>query len=79
MEKRTLVCDICKDESEKVVARHTMAVVFTTDQDEGRATDPYLDEKKLDIGEKCLGRILSGHMLFATGAMGYYDYFFKET
>lgn len=75
--KTTHYCDICK--STDGVKSQRLSVVFLTEQNEGRATDPYIDTSPMDICEDCRKRIVTtGQIPFATGAMGFNDYFWKE-
>ena len=79
MKKETYHCDACErevaDDSAHVGVR--MQVIFTTEQDEGRATDPYFSIETLDICDSCTTMALAGHYLFAVGAQGHNTYSFK--
>ena len=70
----TIKCDVCG----KTEAKSTMlTVVFTTGQTEGRSCKPYLETCTIDLCETCLDKVMSGVMLFASGAQGYNTYYFK--
>lgn len=74
---RTYSCDIngCSDE---VTHRlETLQVIFTTEQDEGRATAPYLGKESLDLCDHHFDRVLQGDAIWAAGAMGHNIYTFK--
>ena len=73
----TITCDVCKGDS-NIKSIGKLQVIQTTEQTEGRNCTPYLSEKSIDLCDKCYSRILSGHYLFAAGAMGYNDYWFKN-
>lgn len=82
MKKEIYYCDICQKEagsprSRDLSAEETFQVIFTTEQNEGRSTESYLEYKKIDICENCRNRILIGEALFAEGAMGHNKYYFK--
>lgn len=79
MRKEHYICDICKKEGNKITNHgQKMTVVFTTEQNEGRSTEPYFDTVVIDICEPCRTKLIEGKMLFASGAMGYNDYRFKD-
>ena len=69
-------CDIC---NEKATTHKALQVIFTTEQTEGRPCKPYLNfPKELDLCDNCLGKIMEGNYVFASGAQGYNDYYFKN-
>ena len=69
-------CDIC---NEKATAHKVLQVIFTTEQTEGRPCKPYLNfPNELDLCDDCLGKIMEGNYVFASGAQGYNDYYFKN-
>ena len=79
MKKEIWYCDICKEESGAPrKGEGQVQVIFTTEQNEGRATKPYLEMVNIDWCEQCRNKVLSGQALFAKGAMGYNDYYFSE-
>ena len=78
MRKVDYVCDICKKENKIFGIDQKIPVVFTTEQNEGRSTEPYLDRVTIDICEMCYSKIIGGNMPFASGAMGHNDYHFKD-
>ena len=71
------ICDICKakDASEKGVS---LQVIFDTEQTEGRGCPPYLSMVDVDICKDCYQKILGGNAVFASGAQGYNDYYFRN-
>ena len=53
-----------------------MDVVFTTEQNEGRTTSPYIDREKIELCDTCRNIILMDRkMVEAQGAMGYNKYY----
>lgn len=80
MEKLSVFCDVCDGNIPVKEGKHSekIMVVMTTEQNEGRATEPYLQIVDLDICGKCKSKVISGKMLFAEGAMGHNKYFFKK-
>lgn len=69
-------CDVCNAEMSK--PNHEMIqVIFTTEQTEGRSVKPYLCNCDFDICSKCHDIILDGNYLYAHGAMGFNNYYFK--
>lgn len=75
MKKEEYLCDICKKE-----AKHKnleLQIIFLTEQQEGRNSEPYLDDAKIDLCDKCHQKLLKGNYIFARGAMGYNNYGFK--
>ena len=69
-------CDICH---KKATTHKTLQVIFTTEQTEGRPCTPYLSyPETLDLCDDCLGKIMNGNYVFASGAQGYNDYYFKK-
>lgn len=77
MKKEIFYCDVCKKEND--IRDIQMDVIFTTEQTEGRSCAPHLSKEKLQICEKCLGKVLKGNYIFASGAQGYNEYYFKES
>jgi len=71
-----LSCDTCKDIANFEAVE--IQVIFMTEQNEGRATKPYLCIQKLDLCGYCQDKILKGNYVFSEGAMGYNRYFFKK-
>jgi hypothetical protein len=71
-------CDIkdCKKECD--ADKINLQVIFLTEQTEGRNTEPYLSHQELNVCKDCICKILKGNYVFATGAQGYNEYFFKE-
>lgn len=72
-------CDVSGETHEGDVRHATMSVILTTETTEGRAVKPYLSIEKLDICDKCHNRIIRSHTLLeATGAQGYYEFYFAK-
>lgn len=67
-------CDVCKKEGK--VKETEMSVIFLTEQNEGRDTEPYLSKQKPELCEDCLKRVLGGEVLYGWGAMGYNHFHF---
>ncbi len=76
MKETTVRCDICKSKNQ-VHDGKKMQVIFTTEQNEGRSTTPYLSVEAVDICTPCIDRVLGGDALYGEGAMGYNKYYFK--
>lgn len=72
-----IYCDICGDLEIKEKQK-SFQVIFTTEQNEGRSCEPYLEDARLDLCEQCRNRVLEGDAIFAQGAMGYNNYYFKK-
>jgi len=84
MEIKTYKCDIkgCKgivgNHKEHPGVQVPMQVIFTTEQNEGRSTKPYFETIKLDLCDKCFSNTLNGNYIFASGAMGHNEYYFRR-
>lgn len=77
MKTEIIKCDTCG--SQEKVKSIKLSVVFTTEQDEGRACEPYLEILNLDICEPCKKYMIENRRLVqAEGAMGYNAYFLKK-
>lgn len=77
----TVYCDVCRcaDTNDSGFKKDcALQVVFTTDQNEGRFTEPYLSKEKIDICCDCYANLLAGNYLFGSGAQGYNKYHFKR-
>lgn len=74
----TVVCDIKGCDREAKHKAKTVSVRFTTEQNEGRAVEPYLEGSKLDFCKMHYQMYIDSIALNATGAMGYNDYYFNE-
>lgn len=74
MKTEIISCDICGSTGK--VVNENIQVVFTTEQTEGRYSEPYLSNEKIDICMDCLGRRLKGESIYANGAQGYNNYYF---
>ena len=69
-------CDICH---KKATTYKTLQVIFTTEQNERRPCNPYLSyPEALGLCDDCLDKIMKGNYVFASGAQGYNDYYFKK-
>ena len=79
MKNEIFTCDIkgCKSTAPQNVQKR-IQVIFTTDQTEGRSVKPYLSEADIDICAKCLDNVLEGNYIYANGAMGHNEYYFKS-
>jgi hypothetical protein len=79
MREELYKCDVCNRECG---ARGSMEpkrqVIFTTEQDEGRSVDPYLELVEIDICPECKKRVLRGEAIYAQGCMGYNRYYFEK-
>ena len=81
--KRTVTkihCDIddCKVELHENRESIKMQTIFTTEQTEGRSTEPYFSFNNLDLCDKCLKLIKSGKYVFAHGAQGHNTFYIKK-
>ena len=69
-------CDVCGLDA--IHKQESMQVIFHTEQNEGRSSEPYFDHVKLDLCDECFNKCLNmGTYIHAAGAMGYNDYFFR--
>ena len=78
MKTTTYSCDVkvCSNEPEK--KGFSIQVIFTTEQTEGRSVKPYLANVQLDICDSCLNNVCKGNYIFANGAQGSNEYYFKS-
>jgi len=76
MKREILQCDICGDEKNAIKEKQSISVIFTTEQNEGRAITPYLDVHLLDLCVDCYDRVIKGKAIFGSGAMGYNKFYF---
>ena len=76
MKKTRYYCDLCKEEGSNHPKQ--IQVIFTTEQQQGKNCEPYLSTEKIDICGVCEDKLLKGNYIFATGAMGFNEYFFKR-
>lgn len=74
-------CDICRSEVKEDGdhLQKQVNVIFLTEQNEGRATRPYMESKILDLCNGCLEEVLNGKAIYGTGAMGYNHYQFGKS
>lgn len=77
METIKYFCDVCKKELYNN-QRTNIQVIFTTEQTEGRSSNPYLCEEKIHLCAICKECVLKGNYIFAHGAQGYNTYYFEE-
>jgi len=77
MSTRTeIICDI-RDCGKKADHKEkTLSVRFTTEQNEGRSTPPYLSGEKLDLCAEHYQKYIDTLPLTGSGAMGYNEYIF---
>ncbi len=52
-------CDVCGEQSDVVQVNYP--VIFHTDQTEGRSSNPYISQEKLELCPKCLERAVKIH------------------
>ena len=72
-------CDIEKCESKNATAYNGMLqVIFTTEQTEGRPIKPHPINVNLDLCLSCFQKVCEGHAIFASGAQGYNNYWFRN-
>lgn len=65
-------CDICGKEIKKP---HTLVlpIQFTTEQNEGKPVDKYIEDRKVDLCNECFERAVP---VYARGAQGHNTYYF---
>lgn len=71
-------CDIRDCNSEDNVKTISMQVIFVTEQNEGRGCKPYFQNAKFEMCQKCLEKALDGNAVYAAGAQGYNEFYFKS-
>ena len=71
-----IYCDICKSTGARQNQR--VPVVFTTEQTEGRPTEPHLTTETMDICSACIGKIIAKYPLRGSGAQGHNRYEFTD-
>lgn len=69
-------CDVCKGQISP--RPHDIQVIFVSDQNEGKPSEPYLDEVTIDICKLCIDKVMSGKYIFSRGALGNNEYFFQK-
>lgn len=75
--KSIICCDICRSEDAKFIG--DTSVVFTTNQDDGKSTNPYIELVELDMCSECEKYMIDHReMPLASGAMGYNTFEFKS-
>lgn len=77
----TYSCDVCKKTLtlKEAQAEKKMQVIFVTEQTEGYPSKPYFTLMNMHICPSCISKCLEGNYLFAKGAQGYNDFYFKDT
>ena len=75
MRKTTIHCDVCKGDE---ALEKRIQIIFETEQTEGRNCSPYLCIQDIDICRKCMALVLEGNYIFASGAQGNNDYYFRK-
>lgn len=72
----TFRCDLCGTEmGHNEVFQAKLPVIFTTEQNEGRPSKPYVQMEQLDLCRECLDRYIA---VAASGAMGVNDYRWRD-
>lgn len=75
MKTEVVKCDIKGRRHDGPVTTYKLNVVFTTEQDEGRAVTAYLDSVQLEMCQTCYRRMIeSRRLITAAGAMGHNTY-----
>ena len=65
-------CDVCKKETNyEGCFSVNYPVIFTTNQTDGVASKPYIEQKQIDICRDCADKILK---ITASGCQGYNEY-----
>lgn len=77
MRKETYYCDVCEKEV-TIFKRTNFQVIFETETTEGRSCKPNFQDMQLEICNDCFNKALEGNYIFASGAMGYNKYYFKN-
>ena len=77
MIKKDITCDIENREHKGTVRTYKVDVVFTTEQNQGDPTSPYIDSLKMELCESCRKEMLVERVIpEAQGAMGYNHFSF---
>lgn len=69
-----VTCDLCSKET-KEYTEVNYPVLFFTEQNEGRATTPYISQQKMDLCPSCLDKAVVIH---GRGAQGWNKYTTKR-
>lgn len=70
-------CDICGNQTNNL--EKEVPIIFLTEQNEGRPTNPYFDKNKIVLCDLCKKKVFfEGKQIFANGAMGCNEYYFLE-
>lgn len=64
-------CDLCNKESEEGIESLTVPHWFTTEQNEGKPITPYTTQKKMDLCDDCIEKVV---VVKGSGAQGYNKY-----
>jgi hypothetical protein len=75
MKKTITYCDICNKDA---TIQKNISVIFTTHQEDWMASKPYFENSTLDLCVDCIEKSLQWNAIFASGAMWYNKYFFKN-
>ena len=77
MKKEIIQCDICKKESfnKTDILTYSLQVIFTTEQNEGKSVEPYLDNVNIEMCNDCYKKLLETRTyIIASGVMGHNTY-----
>lgn len=77
MGKKTIeiiTCDVCEEKTKNEEVEIT--VIFTTEQNEGKKCNKYLELEKLYLCDHCYITVINGRQIYAQGAMGNNKYYF---
>ena len=77
MKETKIYCDMKDCKQKATNEQYKIQVIFTTEQTEGRSTEPHLCNENLDLCDDCLNHVLKGNYIFGAGAQGYNKYWFK--
>jgi len=70
-------CDIENSKHCGTARTYEVDVVFSTEQNEGRTTSPYIDRVEIELCEACRNKMLTERIMpKAYGAMGFNHYKF---
>jgi len=76
MKITTCKCDM--EGCDNLASSGMFQVIFTTDQTEGRSTNPYLSREEIDMCPECELRVLRGDAIWGYGAQGHNVFKFRE-
>lgn len=72
------ICDVKGCDKDAFHKQKTVSVRFTTEQNEGRSVEPYLEGFRLDFCKVHYQMYIDSLSLNGSGAMGYNDFVFRE-